>query len=173
MHCWITCQSPLLIFQLCPVHPLLFKVKRVIFYSCGWNISQVTYVSLNQCCVFLYFIGKLKRLKEAKQEAITEIEIERKERERQYKICEDEVSCHNKSELLLSYLHFWIRRVFWQVFGRRSNTEAQIAAVTEKTLEMQAQSVKAHRDSAIQMLLDNVLTIDPQLHINYQLLHSA
>ncbi len=36
-------------------------------------------------------LGKLKRLKEAKQEAITEIEIEKNEREKQYKTREDEV----------------------------------------------------------------------------------
>ncbi|VDM24721.1 unnamed protein product [Hydatigera taeniaeformis] len=87
---------------------------------------------------------KVKRLQEAKAEAATEIGIEKKERERRYKLREDEV------------------------FGRHSNTEAEIAAVTQKTLDMQAESVERNRGAAIQSLLDQVLVVDPQVHINYR-----
>ncbi|KAL5969830.1 V-type proton ATPase subunit G 1 [Taenia solium] len=87
---------------------------------------------------------KVKRLQEAKSEAATEIGIEKKERERRYKLREDEV------------------------FGRRSNTEAEIAAVTQKTLDMQAESVQKNKDVAIQSLLERVLAVDPQVHINYR-----
>ncbi|BHF70163.1 hypothetical protein AAHC03_013910 [Spirometra sp. Aus1] len=87
---------------------------------------------------------KLKRLKEAKQEALTEIEIEKNEREKQYKALEDEV------------------------FGRRSGIQAQINQVTQKTLELQADSMRQHKDSAINMLLETVLSIEPRLHINFR-----
>lgn len=41
-----------------------------------------------------FLLGKIKRLQEAKSEAATEIGIEKKERERRYKLREDEVLRH-------------------------------------------------------------------------------
>lgn len=39
----------------------------------------------------MLFLGKVKRIQEAKVEAASEIEVEKKERERLYKMREDEV----------------------------------------------------------------------------------
>ena len=48
---------------------------------------------------YILFIGKSKRIQEAKIEAASEIEIEKKERERQYKIREDEVKAEMRFNL--------------------------------------------------------------------------
>nr|CDS33322.1 expressed protein [Hymenolepis microstoma] len=89
-------------------------------------------------------IRKAKRILEAKADAEKEMEFCRKEYERNYKIQEEEV------------------------FGRQNNIEAQISAATQKTLDMQSESFKLNRESTLQVLLDTVLNISPQIHINYR-----
>nr|AAW25129.1 SJCHGC06668 protein [Schistosoma japonicum]CAX70809.1 ATPase, H+ transporting, lysosomal 13kDa, V1 subunit G1 [Schistosoma japonicum]CAX75908.1 ATPase, H+ transporting, lysosomal 13kDa, V1 subunit G1 [Schistosoma japonicum]CAX75909.1 ATPase, H+ transporting, lysosomal 13kDa, V1 subunit G1 [Schistosoma japonicum]CAX75910.1 ATPase, H+ transporting, lysosomal 13kDa, V1 subunit G1 [Schistosoma japonicum] len=87
---------------------------------------------------------KAKRLKEAKAEAQAEIEAERAERERHFKICED------------------------KVLGRRSEIESQIQKLTQEIINTQTASVNLHKEDAINMLLNCVMQIQPQLHKNYR-----
>ncbi|VDO02305.1 unnamed protein product [Rodentolepis nana] len=89
-------------------------------------------------------IRKAKRVQEAQADADKEMEFCRKEYERNYKIQEEEV------------------------FGLQNNTEAQITATTQKTLEMQNESFRLNRESTLNGLLDTVLTISPKIHINYR-----
>lgn len=104
----------------------------------------VTPASFHPIFSLFYFIGKAKRVLEAKADAEKEMEFFRKEYERKYKIQEDEV------------------------FGRQNNIEAQITAATQKTLDMQNESVRLNRESTLQVLLDTVLNISPHVHVNYR-----
>uniref|UniRef100_A0A5K4EER6 V-type proton ATPase subunit G n=1 Tax=Schistosoma mansoni TaxID=6183 RepID=A0A5K4EER6_SCHMA len=88
--------------------------------------------------------GKAKRLKEAKAEAQAEIEAERAEREHHFKICEG------------------------KVLGRRSEIESQIQKLTQEIINTQTASVNLHKEDAINMLLNCVMQIQPQLHKNYR-----
>ncbi|KAF8567741.1 hypothetical protein P879_06327 [Paragonimus westermani] len=88
---------------------------------------------------------KAKRLKEAKVEAQTEIDAERSERERHFKMCEE------------------------RVLGRRSEIEAQIQKLTDEIIENQAASVNLHKEEAINLLLRLVMDIQPRLHQNYRI----
>lgn len=77
-------------------------------------------------------------------------------------------SLYNHSHISARYFPLLIVSVLiFQVFGRQNNTEAQITAVTQKTLEMQNESVRQHRDATVQVILEKVLNIAPQVHINY------
>lgn len=46
--------------------------------------------------------------------------------------------------------------------------EQQIMANSEKRIAEVSASVQANQDYVIRMLLDNVLDIRPQLHVNYR-----
>nr|AAN04090.1 V-ATPase G subunit [Clonorchis sinensis] len=87
---------------------------------------------------------KAKRLKEAKIEAQAEIDAERAERERHFKMIEE------------------------RVLGRRSEIEAQIKKLTDEIIATQSASVKLHKDDAIDLLMSLVMDIKPNLHANYR-----
>ncbi|KER20178.1 hypothetical protein T265_11215 [Opisthorchis viverrini] len=72
---------------------------------------------------------KAKRLKEAKIEAQAEIDAERAERERHFKMIEE------------------------RVLGRRSEIEAQIKKLTDEIIATQSASVKLHKEDAIDLLM--------------------
>ncbi|VDQ14244.1 unnamed protein product [Trichobilharzia regenti] len=83
-------------------------------------------------------------MKEAKAEAQAEIEAEKAERERHFKLCEE------------------------KVLGRRSEIELQIQKLTQEIIDTQTNSVNMHKEDAINMLLNCVMQIQPKLHKNYR-----
>ena len=88
---------------------------------------------------------KARRLKQAKEEAQAEIEKYRQERETSYKEVEA------------------------QHMGSRGDLEAKIDINTDVKLEEIDDSMGAHKDAVLHNLLQLVMDVTPELHVNQKL----
>ncbi|KAK3088404.1 hypothetical protein FSP39_018745 [Pinctada imbricata] len=87
---------------------------------------------------------KARRLKQAKEEAQAEIEQYRTQRENQYKKYEQ------------------------SVLGSRGDMESKIDQSTKVKIVELEDNMKKNQEYALKKLLDMVLLIEPELHINYK-----
>ena len=91
-----------------------------------------------------FVVGKQKRLKQAKEEAQSEVESYKAEREKQYKELEA------------------------KVLGSRGDLERKVEEDTKQKIIEQEQRLADNKAKAIEMLLHAVCEIKPQLHTNYR-----
>lgn len=94
--------------------------------------------------LFIYFPGKARRLKQAKDEATDEIEKYRSERERQFK---DFEAKH---------------------MGSREGVAAKIEVDTKARIEEMNRAIVVQKESVILQVLNFVYDIKPEMHKNYQ-----
>ena len=105
----------------------------------------------------------MKRLKQAKDEAVVEIEAFKNEKEKQHKQLEHQVTAAFKF-----VCQFWnlINFVYDKILGNRSTNEDTIKIQTEKAIVEMTKAFEVNRATVLKHVLSMVSNITPKQHEN-------
>lgn len=117
---------------------------------------------------FVVFIGKARRLKQAKDEATEEIEKYRAEREKQFKDFEAKVGSDFDFEWKLTAIFFSCFFSSQQHMGSREGVASKIEIDTQAKLQEMLRQLNTTKEPVIQAVLDYIYDIQVELHKNYR-----
>lgn len=108
-------------------------------------------------------IGRVKRLKQAKDEAVVEIENFKNEKERQHKILEQEVFILKLSKTLNNLIK---NKQLNQILGSRSTNTDSIKQKTDQTIAEMTLAFNRNSKSVLEYILTSVKNVEATPHEN-------
>ena len=111
----------------------------------------------------MFTIGRVKRLKQAKDEAVVEIENFKNEKERQHKILEQEVFILKLSKTLNNLIK---NKQLNQILGSRSTNTDSIKQKTDQTIAEMTLAFNRNSKSVLEYILTSVKNVEATPHEN-------
>ena len=119
------------------------------------------------------FIDRVQKLKDARTQAMKEIDDYRRAKEQEFKAFEASVrpllSMISSSAAVMLTVHVYITMISFVVIQHAGNTQAASAAIDKDTAVKQQEiraAYESNKDKVVKKLLDRVILVKPELHRN-------